>query len=79
MKLKTVLAAMSVLSLLNVAAALAETTVTLSDVHLCCNNCVKGVDTAVAPVSGTKATCDKDAGTIGIFVTGYRTRICREL
>ncbi|HEY7089813.1 MAG TPA: hypothetical protein VH518_17075 [Tepidisphaeraceae bacterium] len=48
------------------AATWADTNVTLSDVHLCCNSCVKGVDTAVAPISGVKATSDRTAGTIVI-------------
>lgn len=36
----------------------------ISNVHLCCDKCVKGVDSAVAGVSGVKATCDKDASTV---------------
>ena len=41
-------------------AALADVTVTLTNVHLCCDSCVKGVDKAVAPVTGVAAKCDKD-------------------
>jgi copper chaperone CopZ len=42
----------------------ADTTVTISDVHLCCGSCVKGVDKAVADVSGLTAKADEDAGTV---------------
>ena len=38
--------------------------VTLSNVHLCCGSCVKGVDKAVADVSGLSAKSDQDAGTV---------------
>ena len=46
--------------------ARAETTVTLSEVHLCCGKCVKGVESAVAPVTGAKTAIDKDAKTVAI-------------
>jgi len=51
----------------------ADTTVTLSGVHLCCASCVKGVDTAVAPVKDVKATCDQAAGTI--VITGPKESV----
>ena len=44
----------------------AETSVKLSDVHLCCNSCVKGVDKALAGLPGITAKSDKDAGTVTI-------------
>src|SRR5690349_1129025 len=47
-------------------AAQAETTVKLSDVHLCCNACVKGVDKALGKVSDVTTEIDKDAGTVVI-------------
>ncbi|MDB6023350.1 MAG: hypothetical protein JWQ04_3207 [Pedosphaera sp.] len=43
-----------------------DVTAKISNVHLCCDKCVKGVDTALAPVSGAKAVCDKDASTVVI-------------
>ena len=46
------------------AAQAAETSVKLSNVHLCCNGCVKGVDKALSSVKGAKAQSDKDAGTV---------------
>lgn len=42
----------------------ADATVTLSDVHLCCNSCVTGVTTALTPVAGVKNVADRDASTI---------------
>jgi copper chaperone CopZ len=45
-------------------AARAESTVKLSNVHLCCKSCVKGVATAVSKVSGATAECDADARTV---------------
>lgn len=46
--------------------AAAESTVTVSKTHLCCNACVTGAEKAVATVSGAKATCDRKAQTIAI-------------
>ena len=50
-------------------AALADVTVTLKDVHLCCDSCVKGVDKAVATVSGVTAKSDKDDATVVLTAT----------
>ena len=44
--------------------AAAEVTVQLSNVHLCCDSCVKGVNKAVATVAGVTAASDKDAETV---------------
>ena len=55
-----------VLSIALAPAALADVTVTLKDVHLCCSSCVKGVDKATATVSGATAVSDKDAETVTI-------------
>jgi copper chaperone CopZ len=52
-------------SLALVSAAFAEVTVKLSDVHLCCNSCVKGVDKALT-TTGASAKSDKDDGTVTI-------------
>jgi copper chaperone CopZ len=48
------------------AAPPAESKVTLSGVHLCCDNCVNGVTTALKPVTGVSATCDKAASTVAL-------------
>ena len=44
----------------------ADTSVKLSNVHLCCGGCVKGVDKALSNVTGVKVQSDKDAGTVAI-------------
>lgn len=40
--------------------------VKISNVHLCCGSCVKGVEKVAAKVSGASVTIDKDAGTVAI-------------
>ena len=58
----------SILALIATAAlatfARAESTVKLSNVHLCCKSCVVGVEKALAKANRVTATCDKDAGTV---------------
>lgn len=49
---------------LTLTARAADVTVTLTDVHLCCQSCVKGVARAVADVAGLTAKADEDAGTV---------------
>lgn len=44
----------------------ADTSVKLTDVHLCCNGCVKGVEKAIGTVSGATVQADKDAKTVTI-------------
>lgn len=51
-------------SLALIVAAHAETSVKLTNVHLCCGKCVKGVEGAVAKVPGVTPAVDKDAGTV---------------
>jgi len=49
---------------LGVAAQAADVSVTLTEVHVCCPSCVKGVAKAVAEVSDLTAKADQDAGTV---------------
>jgi mercuric ion binding protein len=51
----------------------ADTSVKVSKVHLCCPSCVKGVDKAVAGVTGAASQCDKDAGTVTITAPDQAT------
>jgi periplasmic mercuric ion binding protein len=51
----------------------ADSTVTLSNVHLCCGKCVKGVDSAVSHVSGANAVCDKEASTVTLTAADKAT------
>ena len=44
----------------------AETTVKLSNVHLCCKGCVTGVEEALGKVSGASASCDAGSGTVAL-------------
>lgn len=38
----------------------------LTDVHLCCKGCVKGVATAVGPITGVTADADMDSDTVSL-------------
>ncbi|MGB0581428.1 MAG: heavy-metal-associated domain-containing protein [Limisphaerales bacterium] len=51
-------------SLAAISPALAETTVKLNGVHLCCGGCVKGIEKAVSKLDGTSVECDRQAGTV---------------
>jgi len=62
--MKNILTLALILVALGWSAQAADTSAKLSDVHLCCNSCVKGVDKALSGVSGAKAHSDKDAGTV---------------
>jgi copper chaperone CopZ len=42
----------------------ADSTATISNVHLCCQACVRGVEKALAGVKGVSAKVDKDAETV---------------
>ena len=44
----------------------ADTTVTLSDVHICCGGCVKTIDKTVATIPGLTDKADQDGGTIAL-------------
>ena len=44
----------------------AESIVKLSEVHLCCQGCVKGAQTAIGKVPGATLTADRDAETVTI-------------
>ncbi|MEY5008869.1 MAG: hypothetical protein RLZZ253_8 [Verrucomicrobiota bacterium] len=62
--MKTTLLSVS-LALFTVSASLlAESSVQLSGVHLCCRSCVTGAEKAVSKVSGATATVDSSAGTV---------------
>ena len=58
------LSAALLLSSAATAPAAADVTVKLTDVHICCGNCVKGVATALAPVTGVKGVADQKTETI---------------
>lgn len=47
-------------------ATAADVKVTISDAHVCCQNCVKGAQKAVAPITGAKADASIDDDTVTI-------------
>ena len=49
---------------LTLASHAADVTVTITDVHLCCPSCVKGVTKAAAAVEGLTSKVDEDAGSV---------------
>jgi copper chaperone CopZ len=53
--------------------ARAEVSVKLSDVHICCSSCVKGVDKAVAGMTGITAKADEDSESIAITAPDQAT------
>src|SRR3954447_11542633 len=65
MKVLRALPATCLIGLLTMAgAAIAETKVEVTKVHLCCKACVKGVATALKDVAGVKGECDQKNGTV---------------
>ena len=61
--MKNVFACVVIASVLTLSVR-AETSTKISNVHLCCPGCVKGVEKAVANVKDVTATVDKDAETV---------------
>src|SRR6478672_8982621 len=66
MKTTRILASLFALTAFSAAAAAADTTVTLSNVHLCCGKCITGAEAALKPVTGAKADISAPDKTITI-------------
>ena len=64
--MKNSLASIMIACALALSAQAADVTAKISDVHLCCQSCVKGVEKAVGEVKGATASVDKDAGTVNL-------------
>ena len=62
--MKNILASVIIASALLIPAWAADTTAKISGVHLCCKNCVTGVEKAVGEVQGLTVAVDKDARTV---------------
>lgn len=62
--MKAIISSLIVSVALTFSARAADSTVKLSDVHICCDSCVKGVQKAVLPVKGVTAAVDKDEETV---------------
>src|SRR5262245_58150792 len=58
------LASLLIVLVLTLSARAAEVSTKISDVHLCCQNCVTGVEKAVGGVKGLTASVDQDAETV---------------
>ncbi len=72
LKLGLMLASAGALAVLG-AAGLAESTVEVKGVHLCCGQCVKGVAAALKGIEGVKPACDQKAKTVTITATDEAT------
>ena len=48
----------------SLSAQAADVSTKISDVHLCCQSCIKGVKKAVGDIQGVTADVDQDAGTV---------------
>ena len=44
--------------------ATADSSIKITDVHLCCKSCITGVEKAIGEVAGAKAEVDQDASTV---------------
>lgn len=51
----------------------ADTSVTLTHVHLCCGECVRGVERSIKGIEGVTLKADKDAGTVTLAGSNKRT------
>jgi copper chaperone CopZ len=70
--MKTIIPSFIAAFVMAVSAQAADTTTKLSDVHLCCEGCVTGVEKAVGKVEGAKAEVNADEGTV--ILTGSDTK-----
>src|SRR5437667_1303111 len=64
--MKNFVASIMIACALTLSARAADVTAKISDVHLCCQGCVKGVEKAVGEIQGATASVDKDAGTVSL-------------
>jgi copper chaperone CopZ len=62
--MKNALTSLVIALALALSARAADVSTKISDVHLCCQSCVKGVKKAVADIKGVKADVDQDAETV---------------
>ncbi|HEY1169773.1 MAG TPA: cation transporter [Verrucomicrobiae bacterium] len=66
MKSLKTLAIVAALSLIPASMAMAETKVKLTNVHLCCGSCVKGIESSVSKVEGATVVASQDDGTVTV-------------
>jgi copper chaperone CopZ len=65
--MKTILVSMTMAFALALSVRADDVSVKITDVHLCCDSCVKGAKAAVGKVPGATATVDKDEGTVSLM------------
>jgi copper chaperone CopZ len=70
--MKKIISSLAVALAVTLSAA-ADTTVKLTDVHLCCQSCVKGVTKAVSTVDGVKAESSMDDHTVTLTAADTAT------
>ena len=64
--MKNIVPSIMITLALTVSAWAADVSTKISGVHLCCPNCVKGVEKAVGGITGLTASVDKEAGTVSL-------------
>jgi mercuric ion binding protein len=62
--MKAIISSLVISVALTFSASAADSTVKLSDVHICCDSCVKGIQKAIEPVKGVSAAVNKDEETV---------------
>ncbi len=73
MRMKSALLALVAALTLAPLARAADVTVTITNVHLCCDKCVKGANKAVTSVEGATCVADKTASTVAITAADTAT------
>ena len=64
--MKYLIASIAAAFALSLSVQAAEVSTKLTDVHLCCQSCVKGVAKAVEKIPAVTATADMDEGTVSL-------------
>lgn len=71
--MKKIFISMALAAVVAVSARAADVTVKITDVHICCQNCVKGAQKAVGTVSGAKSDVSEDDSTVTITAPDHAT------
>ena len=64
LSMKNIIASINTILFLTLSAQAGEVSAKLTNVHLCCSGCVKGVQKAVAEVPGATVSANQDEGTV---------------
>ena len=71
--MKNLFASVIIASALALSARAADVTVKISDVHICCQSCVKAIQKIVGEVPGATAAVDQDAGSVTLTAADTAT------